>query len=189
MKQHIAHDPRSTDYARGLESVWQEWEPSLRRIERMLRIGTLVGEADGEQVVEGLRQAQYHAHATSELLLGLRPPLAAVDANEHLFASLDSCRETLGAIAQRAADGEMDDFMGELGLRSARGTRAAFEVARTCSSAIPAGYLDIPPVWIQPDEPASTRVHGLVLWGLVLVCATLFGVLLFQAIVWNPAAS
>jgi hypothetical protein len=135
MKQHIVQDPTTAEYAGGLDAVWSQWEPALRKAERMLHTGPLLAERDPDQVADALRRSQYKAHTASEFVSGLRPPLAAVDAHDYLVTTLDACRDTLGALALRAEIDDLDEHTAEIGVQSVSATRDAFNAARSCSAA------------------------------------------------------
>lgn len=187
MRQHIVHDPTSAEYAGGLEAVWSEWEPALRRSERMLHGGATSIMDGEEESVELLRRAQYKAHTASEFASGLRPPLAAVDAHDYLVASLSAARDTLGVLAVRAELDELDEQTSEIGLHAVGATRDAFNAARHSSVAAFRFTESMDPVYVRTKPRQSSR-PGAVLWGLVAVCALLFTVLLFEIFLLTPTA-
>jgi hypothetical protein len=193
MSQHIVHDPTSAEYSGGLDMVWQQWEPALRRAERMLRGGTDAfeyhhDEAGGGESIEFLRRCQYRAHTAAEFASGLRPPLAAVDAHEYLVASLEASRDTLGVLAVRAELDELDEQVAEIGLHAVSSTRDAFSGARNSSIAAFRFTETIEPIYVRAT-PIESRGMGIVLWGLVAVCAVLFAVLLFEVFLLSAPTS
>lgn len=187
MKQHIVHDPTTAEYAVGLEAVWSQWEPSLRETERLLHAGPARHDSHGEALAERLRRAQYRAHTAGEFTSGLRPPLAAVDAHEHLVATLDNCRDTLGVLAVRAELEELDEHTAEIGLHTVSSTRDAFQAARYSSAAAHRFTTDLEPVFVQAQMlPGAPRGASTLMWTLVAMCAVLFTVLLFEVFLLTP---
>jgi hypothetical protein len=187
MRQHIVQDSTTAEYAGGLESVWGQWEPSLRDVERLLHAGAARYDAPGDGVAELLRKAQYRAHTASEFASGLRPPLAAVDAHEFLTTALDNCRDTLGVLAVRAELDELDEHTAEIGLGTVSATREAFQSARHSSAAAYRFTTDMQPIYTQPvPVKRSGSAVNVLLWALVATCALLFTVLLFEVFLLTP---
>lgn len=185
MRQHIIHDPTTADYAGGLELVWNQWDPALRKVETKLAAGAHTF-ADDEQSIDVLRRAQYRAHTAYEFASGLRPPVAAGDANEYLMAALAACRDTLGALAMQGELGELDDQMLEVGMHALATTRDAFGNARYSSAAAYQFTETLDPIY-QPAPRAPAKGVGIAIWGLVLACSVLLTVLLFELFLLTPA--
>lgn len=187
MRQHIVQDTTTAEYAGGLESVWAQWEPSLREVERLLHAGTARYDAPGDGLAELLRRAQYRAHTAGEFASGLRPPLAAVDAHECLIATLDNCRDTLGVLAVRAELDELDEHTAEIGLHAISSTRDAFQSARSSSAAAYRFTTDMQPMYVQHDPVHhGSGALNVLLWTMVASCALLFTVLLFEVFLLTP---
>lgn len=189
MKQHMVHDSTTAEYAGGLDAVWRQWEPSLRRAERLLHAGAARYDAPGEDVAELLRRSQYGAHTASEFASGLRPPLAAVDAHDYLVTALDNCRDTLGVLAVRAELDELDEHTAEIGLHTVTSTRDAFQTARNSSAAAYRFTTDMQPIYVQSQpQPQGGRAVTVLLWALVATCAVMFTVLLFEVFLLTPVS-
>src|SRR4051794_17484780 len=109
MSHFIADAHATSEYAGALESVWYSWEPSLRRVERMLHAGTIAFEHNPDQAPAALPRPQYRAHSASDLLLGLPPPQLTLHAHDHVVATLDACRDALGVLAVRSELDDLDD--------------------------------------------------------------------------------
>lgn len=188
MKQHTVHDPAIAAYAGSVEQVWSNWEPMLRRIERMLHAGAIAFEHDPEEGAATLRQAQYRAHTTSEFASALQPPTIVADAHEYLVATLDATRETLGALAVRVELDELDEHSAEIGLQTVLATREAFESARWSSSEAWQYSNGLEPLYAPDPHGTPSGRGGTLLWGLVGVCTVLFAVLLVQVLVLSQPA-
>lgn len=178
MKQQMAPESAIAEYAGGLTELWAEWEPWLHRAELLLQDG---GESlqDVDDPEELLRQVQYHAHTSGELAEGLQPPLAALDAHQYLLASLQACRDTLGAIAMRAEIDELDEQTAEFGVHAVASTRDAFQAARYSTWAANAFSESLGPMLLPVPTSAPSRL-GVAIWILTAVCAVLFTVLVFE---------
>lgn len=187
MRQHIAHDPTTAEYAGALEGVWSDWEPSLRQLERLLR-GGAAALSEQDEIVDLLRNAQYHAHTAGEFAAGLRAPLPATDAHDYLVSVFQACRDTLGVLAVRAELDELDEATAEIGLHSVLTTREAFQAARYSSVTAYRFAETMEPMYIQTYRSDEPQVMNTVLWGLVAVCAVLFTVLLFEVFLLTPTA-
>lgn len=189
MRQHIVHDQASAAYTGGIDSVWSSWEPALRRAERLLLAGGSLHDANAEDSVTELRRAQYQAHIAAEFVSGLRPPLPAVDAHEYLVSTLESCRETLGVLAVRAELDELDENTTDIGLHSVANTREAFRAARSTTLAAYQFTEHLRPMYLEQIPARSeSRGIGVLLWGLVAVCAVLFTLLLFEVFLLTSPA-
>jgi len=160
----------------------------MRRVERMLRAGTIAFEHDPEAAADELRRAQYRAHSAAELLTGLAPPEIAIPVHEHVFATLESCRDALGVLAVRAEIDDLDEHTTEIGLHTVLATRQAFSAARMSASSARALEPGLQPVSLYDAPDQGRRGVGVVLWALVIACAMLFGVLLVEVLIFNVPA-
>ncbi|MCW2925062.1 MAG: hypothetical protein JWM98_2466, partial [Thermoleophilia bacterium] len=184
MKQGVARDGVAVRYADGVDHVWDEWEPTLRRCERLLSGHTWRAGFESEELASQLRRAQYRAHTSAEFAAGLVPPPSATDAHGLLLGSLASCRDTLGVLAVRADLDELDDDTAEIGLHAVDITRDAFRGARSTTALVHAWVAEdqVDPGWLH--EPARrTWAWPVLLWLLVATCAVLFVVLVVEVAV------
>lgn len=188
MSHFIADGLVTSEYAGALESVWHDWEPSMRRVERMLRAGSIAFEHDPEQAADQLRRAQYRAHTSSELLSGLPAPQLAAPVHDHLVACLDACRDALGVLAVRAEIDELDEHTAEIGLQTVQATRHAFTQTRMSATNAVAMEPSLQPVALYDAPHEGRRSISFVLWSLIIACAVLFGVLLVEVLVFNAPA-
>ena len=188
MTHYIADSLATSEYPGALESVWASWEPSMRRVERMLRAGTIAFEHDPEAAADELRRAQYRAHSAGELLTGLAPPEPAIAVHEHVFATLESCRDALGVLAVRAEIDDLDEHTAEVGLHTVLATRQAFAAARMSASSARLAEPQLNPMVLYDAPEQGRRGVGVVLWSLIIACAVLFGVLLVEVLVFQMPA-
>lgn len=188
MHQHVIQDQIAVRYADGIDDVWDSWEPSLRRCERLLGATAWRTSMDDEQATQ-LRRAQYRAHTAAEFAAGLIPPSSATEAHASLLGALASCRDVLGVLAIRAELDEFDDDVAEIGLHAVEMTRDAFHGARTTTALVHAWIADdhIAPEWLDEHSPSS-HVWPWVLRMLVMAAISLAIVLVVQVVVLGTIA-
>lgn len=185
MRQHTVQDAASAEYAGALESIWNEWDPWLRRAERLLHAGPELI-SDQLDACDVLRRVQYRAHTASEFAAGLNAPIAATDSHEFLVAALGACRDTMGALAAQAEYDELDVHSTEIGLHAIAGTRDAFHSARCSTMAAFAFTESLDPVSITMQERASHA--GTLIWALVAMGAALTLVLSYVLVLLTAGA-
>lgn len=186
MRQQV-QDATSVEYAGGLEAIWHDWDPWLRRAERLLHDAgpELLGDNDARE--EMLRRIQYHAHTSAEFTAGLNPPIAAIDSHEFLVAALGACRDTMGALAMQAEEyDDLDDQAVDIGLHAIASTRDAFHAARCSTMASFAFTEGMEPMYVTSNADA-TRVQTLV-WGLVTVGGIMLTTLIYVLVVLTAGA-
>lgn len=188
MKQHVVQDQVAVRYAEAIDRVWEGWEPSLRRCERLLGGQAWRAGTDPEQLAEQLRRAQYRAHTAAEFAAGLVPPASALDAHAVLVGTLGACRDTLGVLALRADTEQLDEDVAEIGLHAVDATRDAFRGARSTTALVHAWIAadQVDPAWLQQDRQGS-RLWPFLLWMLLATCASLFVVLVVEVLVLGAA--
>jgi hypothetical protein len=184
MKQHVVHDQVAVRYADGVDHVWTDWEPSLRRCERIFGPSPWRMSIDGDDIAEQIRRSQYRAHTAAEFAAGLVPPPSAHDAHAVLLGTLAACRDALGVLAIRAELDELDDEMADVGLQTLELTRDAFRGARSTTALVQAWTPEeqVDPRWLHEDHQPS-RVWPALLWGLVAACTLLFVLLVAQVLI------
>ncbi len=191
MGSRIVHDQTGAAYGAAVEELWRQWEPcALPGRELLADIAD--GNGDPDAIELGLGRLQYRSHTTAEFASGIHPPPGATDAHGYLVGALEACRDTMGAIAEGVRSGYVEDGVTEIGVHALSVVQDAFSLARSCS---------LSPFPGQPlhgsggDElhfgaPASPHRHaghgraasgpGVAVWAMVILCATLLTVLLFE---------
>lgn len=182
MHQHIVHDPAAAEYSGVLDAVWADWEPWLRRCERLLQHAH--SDFGWDEAEEVLRRAQYRAHTAAEFTDGLAPPHSAFEAHIRMVAFFNHARETLGALAVRMELDELDEQTIELGMRALDSTRIAYHNARNSSVMVVPFTQHMHPLPMVPAQPKKDL--SVLIWSMVGICTILFALLMFELFLLTP---